>query len=357
MFGAEESAEQEYSARDEEVGFHTVEKLIQTMKEKAPRNRTLVLTEEEKLKYSARLLALSAKVTRADILGKTINQDLLAAAPFLPSEFVDLLIVDPPYNLQKSFNGEIFKKKNFDDYEDYTRNWLQKILHTLKPNASIYVCSDWETSLCIYKVLSEFFTVKNRITWEREKGRGAKSNWKNCSEDIWFCVRSNDYFFDAEAVKLKRKVIAPYKENGLSKDWQEEDHGNFRLTSPSNLWTDISIPFWSMPENTDHPTQKPEKLIAKLILASSKQGDVVLDPFLGSGTTSVVAKKLNRSFLGIESNNEYACLAEKRLEVAERDQSIQGYTGGFFWERNTLALQKKVCSQPVVEVPYRKLSN
>ncbi len=311
------------------------------MKEKAPRNRTLVLTEEDREKYSTTAIALSQKTKTGDVLDITINQDLRTAASFLPSNFVDLLIADPPYNLNKTFNGNDFKKKGFDEYEDYTRKWLSEIVHTLKPSSTIYVCSDWETSLSIYKVVSEFFTVRNRITWEREKGRGAKSNWKNCSEDIWFCTRNNDYFFNAEAVKLKRKVIAPYKENGKPKDWDEEENGNFRLTSPSNLWTDISIPFWSMSENTDHPTQKPEKLIAKLILASSMPDDVVFDPFLGSGTTSVVAKKLGRRYLGVELNNEYACLAEKRLEMAEHDKTIQGYSGGFFWERNTLAMQKR----------------
>jgi site-specific DNA-methyltransferase (adenine-specific) len=311
------------------------------MKEKAPRNRTLVLTDEDKSQYSKSLLSLSEKIEIDDVVNKTINQDLFEATQFLPPNFVDLLIVDPPYNLNKSFNGNSFKKSSFEDYEDYTRTWLGKIVHTLKPNATIYVCSDWETSLSIYKVLREFFIVRNRITWEREKGRGAKSNWKNCSEDIWFCTRNENYFFDAEAVKLKRKVLAPYKENGKPKDWSEEENGNFRMTSPSNLWTDISIPFWSMPENTDHPTQKPEKLIAKLILASSKLDDVVFDPFLGSGTTSVVAKKLGRSYLGIELNNEYACLSEKRLGAAAFGNEIQGYSGGFFWERNTLALQKK----------------
>jgi site-specific DNA-methyltransferase (adenine-specific) len=83
-----------------------------------------------------------------------------------------------------------------------------------------------------------------------------------------------------------------------------------------------------MPENTDHPTQKPEKLIAKLVLASSRRGDVVLDPFLGSGTTSVVAKKLGRQYIGIEQEETYCLLAEKRLELAEHDPSIQGFSGG-----------------------------
>lgn len=314
---------------------------MKTMKEKAPRNRTLVLTEEDKAKYSKKLVVLSQKAEVQDVGNKTINQDLFEVASLLPQNFVDLLVVDPPYNLNKSFNGKTFKKTSFNEYENYTKDWLEKILPVLKPTASVYVCSDWESSLSIYKVLREFFIVRNRITWEREKGRGANANWKNCSEDIWFCTVSDDYFFDAEAVKIKRKVIAPYKENGKPKDWNEEENGNFRLTSPSNLWTDISIPFWSMPENTDHPTQKPEKLLAKLILASSKPNDVVFDPFLGSGTTSIVAKKLGRQFLGVELNNEYACLAEKRLEIAESDKTIQGYSGGFFWERNTLAMQKK----------------
>lgn len=96
-----------------------------------------------------------------------------------------------------------------------------------------------------------------------------------------------------------------------------------------------------MSENTDHPTQKPEKLLAKIILASSNEGDVILDPFLGSGTTAVVAKKLGRRYVGIEIDETYCCLAEKRLELAEKDRNIQGYSDGVFWERNTLIDQKR----------------
>jgi site-specific DNA-methyltransferase (adenine-specific) len=97
-----------------------------------------------------------------------------------------------------------------------------------------------------------------------------------------------------------------------------------------------------MPENTIHPTQKPEKLLAKIILASTNEGDFVFDPFLGSGTTAVVSKKLNRKFCGVEINDYYCCLAEKRLELAEVDKSIQGYEDGVFWERNTLSERKKI---------------
>jgi site-specific DNA-methyltransferase (adenine-specific) len=149
-------------------------------------------------------------------------------------------------------------------------------------------------------------------------------------EDIWFCTVSENYKFNLEAVKLRRKVIAPYKVDGKPKDWQESEAGAFRDTCPGNFWDDISIPFWSMKENTAHPTQKPEKLIAKLILASSNEGDVVFDPFLGSGTTSVTAKKLGRHFVGIEREKEYVAIAEKRLEMADEDKTIQGYEDGVF---------------------------
>ena len=96
-----------------------------------------------------------------------------------------------------------------------------------------------------------------------------------------------------------------------------------------------------MPENTIHPTQKSEKLVAKLILASTNKNDFVFDPFLGSGTTNVVAKKLNRNFFGTEINKEYCLYAQKRLELAESAKDIQGYHDGVFWDRNTLSAQKK----------------
>ena len=90
-----------------------------------------------------------------------------------------------------------------------------------------------------------------------------------------------------------------------------------------------------MPENTDHPTQKPEKLLAKIILASTNAGDLILDPFAGSGTTAVAAKKLGRDFVVIESDENYCLLTQKRLGLAEADASVQGFREGVFWERNS----------------------
>jgi site-specific DNA-methyltransferase (adenine-specific) len=136
-------------------------------------------------------------------------------------------------------------------------------------------------------------------------------------------------------------VLAPYRgKDGTPKDWIEKGKQSYRDTFPSNIWTDISIPFWSMPENTDHPTQKPEKLIAKIILASTNKGDVVFDPFLGSGSSVTAAKKLGRKFIGVEIDEMYCCLAQKRLKLAESDKEIQGLSDGVFWERNSFKEQK-----------------
>jgi site-specific DNA-methyltransferase (adenine-specific) len=308
----------------------------------APRNRTITLTENEAARYRQHLLTIQEPTVLDSILDRTIWQDTFQVLKYLPSSSVDLLFADPPYNLSKTFNENKFQRTSLGEYENWLDSWLSRIIRLLKPTASIYICGDWRSSAAIHRIGAKYFQVQNRITWEREKGRGARSNWKNCSEDIWFFTRSDTFTFNVEAVKLKRQVIAPYtSEDGRPKDWDDGEEGRFRLTYPSNLWTDITVPFWSMPENTDHPTQKPEKLLAKIILASSNEGDVVLDPFLGSGTTSVVAKKLNRHFIGLEIDEKFCCIAEKRLEMAFMNKEIQGYHNGVFWERNTLAFQGK----------------
>lgn len=310
-------------------------------KVKSDRNKTIDMSIEEGKEFISRCISINEKQTDiCKVINKTIHGDTFKVLPLLPEKSVDLMIVDPPYNLTKTFGTSTFMKKEANSYEEYTRQWIEASLPLLKDNGTIYVCCDWESSLIIGRVMQDYFIVRNRITWQREKGRGAKANWKNGMEDIWFATKGNDYTFNLDAVKVRKKVVAPYRADGKPKDWEETEDGNFRNTCPSNFWDDITIPFWSMPENTAHPTQKPEKLIAKLILASSNPDDVVFDPFLGSGTTSVVAKKLGRKYFGIEKEEQYCGWIEKRLEMAETDKTIQGYTNGIFWDRNTLSEQK-----------------
>ncbi|MDO4177342.1 MAG: site-specific DNA-methyltransferase [Bacillota bacterium] len=303
--------------------------------DKSERNKTIDISVEEG-RYL--LDKCPAKPDGSNHVDSIFNGDCLAFAELLPDACADLIIADPPYNMNKKFNGSSFSKIDSDEYEKYTSNWIEAYRHTLSNKGSIYVCCDWQCSSIIGSVLSDYFIVRNRITWQREKGRGAKANWKNSMEDIWFATVSDDYTFNLDEVKLRRKVIAPYRQDGQPKDWNETDDGNYRDTCPSNFWDDITVPFWSMPENTAHPTQKPEKLMAKLILASSNPGDLILDPFSGSGSSCVTARKLGRHYTGIEKDAQYCIWAQKRLEMAESDQTIQGYKDGVFWERNA---QKK----------------
>lgn len=304
-------------------------------KTRAPRNRTIDVAASEIESLRSRIVFAVAGADIGSHRDAVICGDAFETLPELRENSFDLLFADPPYNLTKQFGSEKFKEISSEEYEEWLDSWLKLCVPLLKDTASVYICGDWRSSAAIQRVGSRYFNLRNRITWEREKGRGALANWKNAAEDIWFFTVLDEYTFNLDAVKQRRRVIAPYKENGSPKDWNETADGNFRDTHPSNIWTDISVPFWSMPENTDHPTQKPEKLLAKILLASTNAGDLVLDPFAGSGTAAVAAKKLGRHFVAIESDEQYCLLVQKRLDSAEKDRSIQGFADGVFWERNS----------------------
>lgn len=304
------------------------------MKKKSEKNKTIDFKIENADKYLERALYFDNDLKFQDYINSTIIGDSFEVLDKIENNSIDLIIVDPPYNLRKNYHGNIFTVQSEENYKEYTKKWIEKLKHKLKENGSIYVCCDWKSSMIIGPILSEDFVIRNRITWQREKGRGTKNNWKNSMEDIWFATKSDDYTFNVENVKKRKKVIAPYKEKGKARDWVQVNDKKYRDTYPSNFWDDITIPFWSMSENTAHPTQKPEKLIAKLILASSNEGDLILDPFLGSGTTAVVCEKLNRKYIGIEQNELYIAWAQKRLEDAKKDKKIQGYEDGIFYDRN-----------------------
>lgn len=301
---------------------------------RSAKNKTLNLSEEQERKY----LALCPKKYASDDC--VIKGDCMEIMWDIPHSSVDLMIVDPPYNMYKKFGSEEFSRQSMAEYEKYTRSWIERALPLLKKTASVYVCCDWFSGITIGAALADYFVLRNRITWQREKGRGALKNWKNGMEDVWFASVGDDYYFDVNAVKQRKKVIAPYRKDGVPKDWQEENGEKFRYTFPSNFWDDVTVPYWSMPENTPHPTQKPEKLLAKIILASSRPGDLVFDPFGGSGSTAVTAKKLGRRYLTIEKDEKYCAMAAYRLEKADSDKSVSGMKGGVFLPRNERFVEK-----------------
>src|SRR6266540_4319390 len=139
------------------------------MKTRAPRNRTLTCTEAEIARYSADLLCLSGVASVASLTDRIVNQDFCLARPFLPDGFVDLLILDPPYNLTKNYNGHIFRSQEAEAYTSWFDGVATSLLPLLHSAASVYVCSDWRTSNLIFPVLDKYLHVRNRITWERER--------------------------------------------------------------------------------------------------------------------------------------------------------------------------------------------
>ena len=315
---------------------------------KAQNNRTITLTDKERESFLNTINDADKEIatkktkeyyTEHDHSGIYCH-DFFEFNNFIPSDIADLIIIDPPYNLTKQYSKSVFDKMTDDMYKNYMTEVISKCLRILKPNGTMYVCGDWKTSFLQQEVIrayennNECFII-NRITWARDKGRGSDKNWKNNIEDILMVVKDkNHYTFNADAVKVKKTILAPYKDkNGNNKDWIEGEDGNYRMTYASNIWNDITIPFWSMPENTEHPTQKPEKLYAKLVLASSNENDLVYEPFCGVGTACVVAKKLNRKYLGVEKEQEYWMLAQKRLQMADEDKNIQGYENGIFRDK------------------------
>jgi len=253
----------------------------------SPRNRTLRLTEEDR---RAPVPALTVRPVPDGIYCGDAVEGLRVAPP------ADLIFADPPY----------------DRGPEWHARWIAEAARALRPGGSIYVCCDWRLSGPVQALLGQHFKVRNRITWRREKGRGARRNWKQCMEDLWFATKGDGYVFNL--VKWKKPVIAPYRAGGKPKDWVEEGGERYRWTHPSNIWVDLCVPFWSMPENTPHPYQKPEKLVERVIQASSNPGDLVLDPFVGSGTTAVAARRLGRRFLGFEIDEDWVRLALKRLQ-------------------------------------------
>ncbi|HMJ07871.1 MAG TPA: DNA methyltransferase, partial [Pyrinomonadaceae bacterium] len=183
-----------------------------TKNTRAPRNRTLSLEPGEVNAIRQRLAREPPSDT--GLHDQVICGDAFSVVKRLPTVSFDMLFADPPYNLTKDFGTEKFKELSSGAYEEWLDSWLRLCVPLLKPNATVYICGDWRSSAAIQRAGSKYFKLRNRITWEREKGRGAKANWKNAAEDIWFFTVSDEYTFNLDAVKIKRKVIAPYTENG-----------------------------------------------------------------------------------------------------------------------------------------------
>lgn len=217
----------------------------------------------------------------------------------LQSESVDLIIADPPYNLNKDY-GNKSDSKSFDEYINFTKDWTKEATRILKPTGTIYVFMGFRFISYLYQILendnSLFFN--NWICWFYTQGIGKKKGFSPRHDDILMFTKSRDFTFNLDDVRVPQKYYRSVN--------------NMRGANPGDVW-EFSHIHYCQENRRNHPTQKPEGLIERMILASSNENDSVIDPFAGSGTTLRVCQQLNRNCFGIEINDKYVEMIRQRL--------------------------------------------
>ena len=212
---------------------------------------------------------------------------------------VDLLIADPPYNLGKDY-GNNRDEKDWVAYGTFTRAWLTEAVRVLKPTGSIYVFMGVRFISKLFGILEDDFQLRFNgwITWHYTQGMGRKTGFSPRHEDLLCFTKSGQFTFNLDAVRIPQKY---YRERN-----------NMNGANPGDVWQFSHVHYCSA-EREEHPTQKPEALLERIIRASSNPGDLVVDPFVGSGTTCRVAKVLGRDWVGIELNPDYVAMTKNRL--------------------------------------------
>lgn len=217
----------------------------------------------------------------------------------LETESVDLIIADPPYNLNKNY-GNKSDSKSFDEYINFTRDWTREATRILKPTGTIYVFMGFRFISYLYQILENdnnlFFN--NWICWFYTQGIGKTKGFSPRHDDILMFTKSKDFTFNLDAVRVPQKYYRSVN--------------NMRGANPGDVW-EFSHIHYCQENRQNHPTQKPEGLMERMVLASSNENDLIVDPFAGSGTTLRVCQQLSRNCLGVELNADYIKMIENRL--------------------------------------------
>jgi len=234
----------------------------------------------------------------------------------IKNQSTDLIFVDPPYNIGKIFNG-LNEKKNWSsdrEYLEWSYKWLDLCIKKLKFNGSIYLMAATQFIPYFDIYVRNKLYVMSRIVWYYDSsGVQARKYFGSLYEPILFCVKDkNNYTFNSKYILVEARTGAIRKLIDYRKP-NPEPYNSKKV--PGNVWY-IPRVRYRMPEYENHPSQKPEALLERIIKASSNEGDLILDPFSGVFTTSAVAKKLKRKSIGIESDLEYIKVGLRRLKIA-----------------------------------------
>lgn len=241
-------------------------------------------------------------------------EDALAGLARIPDGSVDLILTDPPYNLGKDY-GNASDQQSAEAYLAWTEQWVDKALPKLKPNGSLYIFLTWRFAPEIFVMLKQRMTMMNEIIWDRRVPSmgGSVRSFTSVHDTIGFFVNRKDYYFDLDAVRIPYDAEtkkARSRSIFVGAKWLELGY------NPKDLWS-VSRLHREHPEREDHPTQKPLEIIERMVKASCPPNGVVLDLFMGSGTTAVAAKRCGRNFVGFELNPAYCELIERRLAAPE----------------------------------------
>lgn len=234
----------------------------------------------------------------------------------IPDTSVDLIFADPPYNIGKDFNGRKDKWASDGEYREWCYRWLDLCVGKLKPTGSLYLMAATQNMPHFDIYLSEKLHILSRIVWFYDSsGVQAKRYFGSLYEPILFCAKDKkQYTFNADDILVEAKTGAERK----LIDYRKPVPSVYNSKKvPGNVW-EIPRVRYRMNEYEDHPTQKPVALLERIILASSNPGDLVLDPFSGTFTTSVIARKWGRQSVGIEIEEEYVKIGLRRLEIVDR---------------------------------------
>jgi site-specific DNA-methyltransferase (adenine-specific) len=247
---------------------------------------------------------------------KIIHGDALEALRTqVADNSVDLFFADPPYNIGKNFNGHIEKWPTEEAYLEWCYEWLDLCIKKLKPNGSFYVMTATQFMPYFDIFLRKKLSVLSRIVWSYDSsGVQTKKYFGSMYEPILYCVKDKDnYTFNANDILVEAKTGSKRK----LIDYRKAVPTIYNTEKvPGNVW-DFARVRYRMDEYENHPTQKPIALLERIIKASSKEGDLVLDPFSGTFTTCAVAKELNRKCIGIEMQGEYVKIGLRRLQLAK----------------------------------------
>ena len=246
------------------------------------------------------------------------NEDFFDAVARVRDGSVDLVVADPPYGLGKDY-GNDSDCLSGAAYREFSRRWADAVIPKLKPGGSLYVFLTWQHSPEVFSYLKTRLLMVNEIIWDRKVPSmgGSTRKFSSVHDTIGLFAVSKDYYFDLDSVRIAydpETKKARTRSIFVGKKWLEVGY------NPKDVWRETRL-HRQDPEREDHPTQKPLKIVERMVLASSPSGGLILDPFMGSGTTAVAALKHGRRFIGFELNRGYFAAAKRRVARLEKERS------------------------------------